>query len=259
VTVAAWALRTALPLDEVNLQLGALQEAGLLGIVEEDGVATVYLAQRLAEPPVPGTWEPVEEQRWDTAWREGLEPIEVDGVTVIAPWHERPATGITLVIEPAQAFGTGHHETTAGCLAALQSAPLDGATVLDVGTGTGVLALAAKCLGAARVLGVDVDPLAVEAAAFNAALNDIAIEVLEGSADAVDETFDVVIANLDTATLTLVAHDLSARLRPGGVLIASGVSNERIGEAVEVLSAAGLQVDAVPGREWAVLRGTRSV
>ena len=256
-TIAAWALRTTLPLDEVNLQLGALQEAGLLGIVEQDGTATVYLSHRIADPPVPGTWEPVEEQNWDTAWREGLEPVEIDGVTIVAPWHERPATGMTLVIEPAQAFGTGHHETTAGCLAALQSVRVDGATVLDVGTGTGVLALAAKRLGAARVVGVDVDPLAVEAATHNAALNGIAIEVLEGSAGVVDAQFDLVIANLDTATLTLVAPDLHARLRPDGVLIASGVSNERIDEALAVLRAAGLQVDAVPGIQWAVLRGTR--
>ena len=257
-TIEAWALRTALPIDEVNLHLAALEDAGLLGIVEKHGAATVYLSQRMADPPVAGTWEPVAQQRWDTAWREGMEPVAVDGVTIIAPWHDRPAAGITLVIEPAQAFGTGHHETTEGCLAALQSVDLDGTTVLDVGTGTGVLALAAKRLGAARVVAVDVDPLAVEAAVHNAALNDVAIEVLEGSAGAVEEQFDVVIANLDTATLTLVAQDLHARLRTGGVLIASGVSNERIDEALGVLAAAGLQVDAVPGTEWAVLRGTRS-
>jgi ribosomal protein L11 methyltransferase len=244
-------------MDEVNVQLEALQDAGLLGIVEQDGATTIYLSQRTADLPVVGTWEPVEEQRWDTAWREGLEPIEVGGVTIVAPWHETPATGITLVIEPAQAFGTGHHETTAGCLAALQSIPLTAASVLDVGTGTGVLALAAKRLGAQRVVGVDTDPLAIQAAAHNAVRNQTTIEVVEGSADSVAGQFDVVVANLDTATLTSVAFDLHARLRRGGILIASGVSNERTDEALAALAAAGLHAEATAGAEWAVLRATR--
>ncbi|MPZ73369.1 MAG: methyltransferase [Nitriliruptorales bacterium] len=258
VTPAAWALRTRVSLEETNLHLASLAEAGLLGIVEEHGMATVYLTHRLDDPPLPGQWEAVEDKDWNAAWRADLHPVRVGAITIVAPWHERPGDGLALVIEPAQAFGTGHHETTTGCLTSLQALNLTGSTVLDVGTGTGVLALAAKQLGAQRVVGVDVDLLAVEAAAANAAANGLDIEVYPGSADAVSGRFDVVVANLDTATLSSVAGDLAQRVGREGILVASGVSNERVSEAVTALAAAGLAADATLGREWAVLAGSHT-
>ena len=254
-TSDAWALRTSASLDDVNLHLAALDAAGLLGITEEGGVATVYLTHRSDDLPLAGTWERVADRDWNEAWKADLEPVRVGDVTVIAPWHAMPDTGITVVIEPAQAFGTGHHETTTGCLAALQTLPLQGRSVFDVGTGTGVLAIAAHRLGASRVVAADTDPLAVEAAVANAAGNAAQLEVFEGSADAVGDRFDVVVANLDTATLSAVAADLARRMAADGTLIASGVSNERVAEAQSALAAAGIATSATTGREWAVLRG----
>lgn len=252
-----WALHVAAPLDEVNLHLAALEDAGLLGIAEQDGTTTIYLAQRSPGLGIDGRWEHIADRDWNAAWKAGFEPVVVGRVAVVAPWHDPPAADITLVIEPAQAFGTGHHETTTACLAALQDNDLDGATVFDVGTGTGVLALAARALGAARVLAVDTDPLAVAAARDNARRNGLAIEVAEGSADAGDARFDVVVANIDTATVTALATDLVAALAPGGRFIGSGVSNERADEARAALTSAGLDVMADAGAEWALLRGTR--
>ena len=256
---AAWALRTNATLDEVNVHLAMLSEAGLLGISEEQGRATIYLSRHVPDLGLEGQWERVEDRDWNAAWKAGFDPVVVGDVAVVAPWHDAvPQAGVTLVIEPAQAFGTGHHETTTSCLAALQALDLAGASVFDVGTGTGVLALAAKALGAGRVLAVDVDPLAVEAAAENARLNAIAIEVAEGSASsAAGAQFDVVIANIDTATLGSLAAELVAAIRPGGRFVGSGVSNERIDEAVAALGAAGLAVDAAPGVAWALLTGRR--
>lgn len=253
----AWALRTTATLDEVNEHLGALLDAGLLGISEEHGRATVYLPDRAEGLALDGDWERIDPQDWNAAWKAGFDPVVVGQVAVVAPWHELPTpVAVTLVVEPAQAFGTGHHETTTTCLAALQDLDLNGLSVFDVGTGTGVLALAAKALGAQRVLAVDIDPLAVEAAAGNAALNDLVVEVLTGSASAAQgEQFDVVLANIDTATLSLLAADLLAAIRPGGRFIGAGVSNERIDEALAALSAAGLDVEATAGTAWALLRG----
>lgn len=256
-----WALHTDASLDEVNLHLPALETVGLLGISEEQGRATVYLRDKSDDLPLDGRWEAVAERDWNAEWKAGFDPIVVGAVTVAAPWHEVDApTPIMLVIEPAQAFGTGHHETTTACLRALQATDLRDRTVFDVGTGTGVLALAAKALGAGRTLAVDIDPLAVEAAAANAAANGHDVDVRLGSADAAgSERFDTVVANIDTATLTLLAQPLAEAVAPGGRFIGSGISNERAAEAVAALEDAGLlDVQAAAGTEWALLTATGS-
>lgn len=249
---SSWVLHTDVSLDELNIHLAALEEAGMLGAVEQEGRASAHFAQRPAALPVQGRWEELADQDWGELWKAGLDPVRVGTLVVTPPWH---ATGGTdeIVIEPAQAFGTGHHETTAGCLAALQERPLAGTRVLDVGTGSGVLAIAAARLGAAVVVAVDTDPLAVDAAAWNAAANGVRVDVRAGSAEDVDARFDTVVANLDTATLCALAGALTARLAPDGTLVASGVSRERADEALAALGTAGLHATVRAGAEWVVL------
>jgi len=258
---AAWALRTRLDLEDLSVHLPALEAAGLLGIVEEGGRATAYLPARVEVPGVDGEWEPVPDRDWHERWKASIAPVTVGAVTIVPPWLPAPdGAGIVLVIEPGQAFGTGHHETTTGCLAALQELDLDGRSVLDVGTGSGVLAIAAARLGASRVVGVDTDPVAVEAATVNADLNVVEVTVGLGSLDAVEGVFDVVVANLDTSTLSALAGALAARVAHPGTLVASGVSIERRAEAEHALATAGLPVLTRPGHEWAVLVGhTRTI
>ncbi|CAN5147195.1 50S ribosomal protein L11 methyltransferase [soil metagenome] len=258
-----WALRTGVDLDTVNVHLEALEAAGLLGITEEDGRATVWLPERVAGLPVSGEWEAVPDADWHAQWKARLEPVEVGSLRIVPPWKARPHGegsaidgGIDLIIEPAQAFGTGHHETTAGCLAALCELDLVLASVLDVGTGTGVLAIAAARLGAATVVAVDTDPLAVAAATDNASANDVRVDVRLGSVHEVHGRFDLVLANLDTATLSSLAPALVARLAARGALIASGVAVERRSEAVAAFAAAGLPVWDRAGGEWVVLVGS---
>lgn len=247
-----WVLHTELSLDELNVHLAALEGAGLLGAVEQSGQTRAYFPDRVADLPVSGRWERVPDEDWLQTWKRGLEPVRVGALVITPPWH---ATGAAeeIVIEPGQAFGTGHHETTAGCLAAVQERPLTAARVLDVGAGSGVLAIAAARLGAESIVAVDIDPLAVEAATANAARNDVRMAVQHGSVDDVEGVFDVVFANLDTATLCALAGALVNRLAPSGTLIASGVSRERQAEAVEALRAAGVAPWARAGGEWVVL------
>jgi ribosomal protein L11 methyltransferase len=256
--MSTWSLRTELDLEAVNVHLLDLEEAGLLGIAEEGGSTTLHFPARADDLPVPGRWEEVPDTDWHAAYRSSIEPITVGPLTVVPPWLGTPSA-TTLVIEMGQAFGTGHHETTTGCLAALLELELDGRRVLDVGTGTGLLAIAAARLGAAEVVGCDTDPLSIEAAAENAARNGVELALHLGSLDAVPPGgFDVVVANIDTATLSRLAPDIAARLARSGSLVASGVSIERREEAIAAFDAAGLPVLDRAGREWVVLTATRS-
>lgn len=242
------------------MHLAALEAAGLLGISEEDGVATLWFAERPAAPlPLRGDWMQVDDADWAAAWKDGLQPVAVGRVVITPPWLQvpQPSDAVVLVIEPGMAFGTGHHETTTGCLAALQEQPLDGRSVCDVGTGTGILAIAAARLGAAHVVAVDLDPQAVACARANVARHDVPVEVRLGSVDAAGGPFDLVLANLTTADLVLLAAPLAGLLAAGGVLVASGTSVERAREVVAALAAEGLSVQVRPGREWAVLRAWR--
>lgn len=253
-----WALRTSLhleALDEVLLLAGV---PGVLGLTEEHGRATAYLAERVPLA-VAGEWESVPEQDWHALWRGRLEPVTVGAVTVRAPWHQA-GSGIELVIDPGQAFGTGHHETTTGCLAALQELDLEGRSVLDVGTGSGVLAISAALLGAARVDAIDLDPVAIEAAQRNVDANQVGERVRVAvtslplpEAEGGRDRYDVVVANLDTNTVVALAGELAAVLAPGGTLVVSGVGIERSEEAERALTGAGLAVWPRKGREWTIL------
>jgi len=250
-----WSLRTDLDMEGFAAHLVALQEAGLLGIAEEAGRATVYLPERVDGLGLDGEWSEVEERDWLEEWKRGLEPVTVGALTVTPPWLAAGEDAV--VITPSYAFGTGHHETTAGCLAALQLLDLRDRSLLDVGTGSAVLAIAAARLGAAPVVGVDIDGLALEAARENVAANGVEVDLREGSLEAVDGPFDVVVANLDTDTHTALAPALVARVRLGGTLVASGVSLARRDEAAVAFERAGLPVLVRAGREWVVLVGRR--
>lgn len=253
---ATWVLHVDGDLDEVNRHWPELADAGMVGAAEVDGRADVYFPRRVDGLALRGRWEEVPDEDWHERWRAGLTPVLAGRWTVTPSWL---ATGddAELVVDPGQAFGTGHHETTLSCLAALDGLELDGRTVLDVGTGTGVLAIAAARCGATAT-GVDTDPLAVEAATANAARNGVAVEVLAGGIDRVaGRRFAVVVANLDSDTLQSVAEQLHAALTDDGVLLGSGVSNDRAAEVTATLRAAGLDVTAAAGGEWSLLRGHR--
>jgi ribosomal protein L11 methyltransferase len=150
------------------------------------------------------------EPGWDERWREFHRPVRVGPFWIGPPWETPAADAVPLVIDPGRAFGTGAHATTRLCVELL--AELEPTSLLDVGTGSGVLAIAAAKLGFSPVLGVDVDPAAVEAARTNAAVNAVAIDVREGDATAEPlPRGDVAIANLSLALVEALLPRVEAR------------------------------------------------
>jgi ribosomal protein L11 methyltransferase len=194
----------------------------------------------------------VHEEDWAEAWKEHFPVLRVGRRLVIRPtWREhRPTSGdVVIALDPGMAFGTGLHPTTRLCMAGIEAwadaGLLRGASVLDIGSGSGILALAAGLLGAGSVLAVDTDPLAVEATRRNAALNGLTqiIAARRGSVPLAEpRTFDIVVANLIAGLLVDLAPQLAAVLAPGGRLLASGIFHEREVDVRSAFERAGLRV-----------------
>jgi len=185
-------------------------------------------AARAAAAGLPGAEVgEVEDEDWGEAWKEGLTAFSVGRVFLRPSWirAEAPGGSAEVVLDPGMAFGTGTHPTTALCLAAVDGflAARPGATVLDVGTGSGLLAIAARKLGAGRVVASDNDPTALEVARENAARNGVEIEVTRADVGLVRGPFDLVVANILANTLVELAPGLAAQVAEGGALYLSGI------------------------------------
>jgi len=172
----------------------------------------------------------VEEQDWVRLTQSQFDPIHIGkNIWVVPSWHEAPdQNALILELDPGLAFGTGSHPTTRLCMEWLEAHPAPGKAVLDYGCGSGILAMVAKKLGASLVAGVDIDPQAIDSARDNAERNQVAeIEYFlpndfAQSAHA-DARFDIVVANILSSPLKLMAPMLSGRVADGGALILSGV------------------------------------
>jgi ribosomal protein L11 methyltransferase len=168
--------------------------------------------------------EEVAEQDWVRLTQAQFDPIRVnDRLWIVPSWHVAPdPAAINLVLDPGLAFGTGSHPTTFLCLQWLTETLRGGETVLDYGCGSGILAIAAAKLGATSVLGVDIDRNALAAAQDNAVNNSVTLD-LRHSGEALQERFDIVVANILTNPLCVLAPLLVARIAPGGRIALSGV------------------------------------
>ena len=197
--------------------------------------------------PVPApTFRPVAEVDWAEAWKERLDVLRIGQHIVIRPSWQSYAPGpgdVVIELDPGMAFGTGLHPTTQMCLAALEELTLPQATVLDLGTGSGILAVAAAKLGAGRVLAVDNDPIAVRTARTNVVNNRVqdAVRVVLGSLPDAPGSYDLVVVNILARVIVEMAQaGLSTRMSPGGRLIAAGIIVDQESEVVAALEQKGL-------------------
>lgn len=197
--------------------------------------------------PVPApTFRPIAEADWAEEWKKQLKVLHVGQRTIIQPsWLDYTPTPEEIVIrlDPGMAFGTGLHPTTQMCLAALEELVHPQARVLDMGTGSGILAIAAAKLGAEQVLAVDNDPVAVKTARGNVATNGVqeTVNLVRGSLADVTERYDLIVVNiLAKVIVEMTQQGLANRLRPGGTLIAAGVITDQKPQVVTALKQAGL-------------------
>lgn len=163
---------------------------------------------------------------WIAHYQNAITPVEIDPFYIHPTWTEPQEGKLNIAIDPALAFGTGHHPTTASCLRAVAKYVKEGDEVMDVGCGSGILAIAAIRKGAI-VDACDTDPLSVENATLNASQNNITYRRLwEGPIQESSSQYDVIIANIVADVLVFIATDLKKRLREGGILILSGIMDK---------------------------------
>ena len=212
--------------------------------------------------PLPPLEERVmEEGEWMEAWKSHFTVLHVGRIVVQPTWMEyEPADGeVVIAMDPGMAFGTGHHPTTRMCLAELDRLVKPGMSVLDVGTGSGILTIAAAKLGAGRIHALDVDAVAIRAARANVRANKLRRTVrLERRALSADAEppgeFDLVIANLYTNVIVNLANALAAHARADGLLVVSGIMADRAGEVELALNAAGCALLRTERQgDWAAL------
>ncbi|MBI4339780.1 MAG: 50S ribosomal protein L11 methyltransferase [Chloroflexi bacterium] len=183
------------------------------------------------------------EKEWETAWKAHFTVLRVGRRIVLKPtWHDyAPKPGDAVVeLDPGMAFGTGHHPTTRMCLEELDRRVQPGSRALDVGTGSGILAITAARLGAAHVVGLDIDGTAVQAARENVTRNGVAgkVRVYPGSLphpEAPAAAFDIVVANITAGAIAALAGELAQTMAQDGTLIASGIIAQRQAEAEDAI------------------------
>jgi ribosomal protein L11 methyltransferase len=257
-----------------------LSEVGSLGVIEDDNGVIAYfpdtvsaqaieneiqLIKTLLEKSGQGSrltfeYSVLPDADWNESWKKGFTPLDVgETFTILPPWEERRQGRINLVIDPGMAFGTGHHETTRSCLVLMEKyAPrIKKDRFLDVGTGTGLLAIAAAKLGFKKVLGVDTDPLAIEAAKMNCELNDAgAMVVREGDISVAKGTHDVIAANLFSGLLIKLTPEIARHLEPGGIAVLAGMLRGQEDEVITAMSKAGLRLlQKLDDGKWTSLAG----
>jgi ribosomal protein L11 methyltransferase len=286
--MAFWQLTVPSSPDTSEGLTNFLWEQGALGVVEEESPAAPprlraffpdsasstalvsstrsYVADlaALGFTAAPGDVEisPLLEEAWASAWQQSFPPRAVGRrLWVRPPWETADAPGrVSVVIEPGRAFGTGHHGSTEGCLALLDRAVGDAAPprALDIGIGTGILAVAAIKLGVASVIGLDVDPDAVAAARVNASRNgcadriEVRMEEPESLRDALP--FPLVLANLLAHTHLALSSQYMRLVAPGGALILGGILEHEDSGVVTALVTAGFAL-----RETLVIEGWSSL
>ncbi len=189
---------------------------------------------------------------WVKAYQKSIKPIAIDKFYIHPTWDEENRDLINIAIDPALAFGTGHHPTTASCLRVISTFVKASDKVLDVGCGSGILSIAAMKLGAI-VDACDTDPISVENSIKNAELNNLKYSnIWEGSSSISSDKYSVVVANIVADVLTFIAKDLKSLLDANGILVLSGILNNYEDKVLSYYKDLKL-VQRIPQEEWITL------
>lgn len=228
--------------------------------VFEQGVKELARRDGHGDKDVEISCQTVQDEDWADNWKAYFHTEKVGGLIVIQPsWEEYEASpdDIVVKLDPGAAFGTGTHPTTAMCIRALESLVKGGMRVFDVGTGSGVLAVAAAKLGASEVVAMDYDRTAANVAAENVRLNHVEAQVTTGVSDLLKQftgKADLVVANIIADIVIRLFAELDEHLAPGGHLLASGIIDERVADVTEAAIAHGFVIDQVMEESgWAAM------
>ncbi len=282
--------------NNADLISDALMELGALSAIIEDANAETIDEQPIfGEPgdPPPGIWqqnlvsalfdegvdvdaviadlqsqtklpslnystEIIQEQDWVRATQSQFDPIKItDTLWIVPTWHDAPnPNAINIILDPGLAFGTGSHPTTHLCLSWLTQTVKPGMTVLDYGCGSGILAIAAKKLDAGKVVGVDIDPQAIQSSLYNAEQNYVTADFYPAS-QYQSEEFDIVVANILSSALSVLAPALAKSCKAGGEIALSGILREQE-SAVSAIYAEWFDMETPQYMDaWVLLTGTR--
>lgn len=206
--------------------------------------------------------EDIDEQEWSTAWKKYYHPVRVGGHIVICPeWEKDCPLGqgdIKIILDPGMAFGTGTHETTRLCMEFLEESVTAESTVLDIGTGSGILAATALLLGAKSAVGVDIDELSVKIARENAVRNGVAENLTLYHGDLTEQVhgaFDVICANIVADVLIRLSEEVTQFMHGDSVLILSGIIEDRYDDVAQAMNKAGLLITGKKQEnDWVSLR-----
>jgi len=282
--------------DTADLISDTLMELGALSAIIEDANAETIDEQPIfGEPgdPPPGIWqknlvsalfdddvdinammtelqaqtklsklnystETIQEQDWVRATQSQFDPIKItDDLWIVPTWHSAPKPdALNIVLDPGLAFGTGSHPTTHLCLAWLTHTIKPGHSVLDYGCGSGILAIAAKKLGAEKVIGVDIDEQAIQSSVYNAEQNQVDAAFFTANQQQA-ESFDIVVANILSSALSVLAPALASACKPAGKIALSGILREQA-SAVSAIYAEWFDMEAPQYMDaWVLLTGTK--
>ena len=202
--------------------------------------------------------EVIHEQDWVRATQSQFEPIKItDTFWIVPTWHSAPnADAINIVLDPGLAFGTGSHPTTHLCLEWLTKTVTPQCSVLDYGCGSGILAIAAKKLGAGQVVGTDIDEQAIQSSLYNAEQNQVTADFYHAS-QYQTQTFDIVVANILSSALSVLAPALAASCKSGGKIALSGILKEQASD-VAAIYAPWFEMNPPQFMDaWVLLTGTK--
>lgn len=202
--------------------------------------------------------EIIQEQDWVRATQSQFDPIKItDNLWIVPTWHSAPnANAINIVLDPGLAFGTGSHPTTHLCLAWLTHTVAAHDTVLDYGCGSGILAIAAKKLGAASVVGTDIDSQAIQSSLYNAEQNNVVADFYHASQYKTQE-FDIVVANILSSALSVLAPALAKSCKVGGKIALSGILKEQAADVSAIYAEWFNMQDPQYMDAWVLLTGTK--